>query len=489
MSKLKIFISSHQKEFKKERKEIKNFIENTKPYSDLFDAFLFEDVPSIGKNPKKIFSKEVLNSDIFIGLIGENYGEILENGLSATEYEFELFKENKDISKAFMFILENLEGDNNTKKFINKARKITYNRFNKTNVIKKVQNSLDAFISRTVHEKSLPFDKRFEHEITLSDIDIEQVKYFIKKSNLNDDISNDKKLENFLINKVKVLRKSENNLKICNTGILFFCKKPQYFISQHEVKIARFQTRDKIHIIDSVELKYPMLKLLDEIKKFINKQLKVAQKIDGFRRIDIPEYPYDALREAIINAIVHRNYDFVGTSVSIFIFSDRIEITSPGRSLVEITVIEETFAHRNTKICDLFQRTHDMEKFGTGIKKMNEIMSKNKMKNPLFKNLDEFFRTTFYGRSEEELMKIMVDKSNSINLKDLGLKDRQISALTLMVNNKISFSLKEYEKYFNVSRYTASRDLNDLFEKGLIFKNNSKNDKKVLIFNIDEKIK
>ena len=73
-------------------------------------------------------------------------------------------------------------------------------------------------------------------------------------------------------------------------------------------------------------------------------------------------------------------------------------------------------------------------------------------------------------------------KSNTINLKELGLNDRQIDALTLIVNDNCSFSIKDYVEYFKVSRYTASRDLNDLTEKNLLDKYRNKYNKKILIF-------
>lgn len=209
-----------------------------------------------------------------------------------------------------MFILEDITTDEKTKVFIEKAHKVTYNRFSRENLLDKVQKSLDTFISNKIYQNSLPFDERIVEGLSLDDIDIDQVNYFLKKAEINGSVSTDKELKDFLVNRAKVAEYSSDGFKISNAGILFFAKNPSDFIRQHEVKIARFQGRDKVHIIDSREFKYPMLQLLDEIEIFVNKQLKVAQKIDGFRRIDIPEYPYDALREAIVNALAHRDYDF-----------------------------------------------------------------------------------------------------------------------------------------------------------------------------------
>ena len=484
MSKLKIFISSNQTEFENERLSIKEFIENNLPYSNLFEVFIFEDVPADGRSPNLIYSNEVLSSDIFIGVIGQDYGRIQDNGISASEHEFDLFKKSPNSSNTFMFILEDITPDDKTKVFIEKAHKVTYNRFSRENLLDKVQKSLDAFISNSVYQNSLPFDKRIVEGLNLEDIDINQVNYFLKKAEIKDSVSTSDELKDFLVNRAKVAEYSSECFKISNAGILFFAKNPSDFIHQHEVKIARFQGRDKVHIIDSSEFNYPMLQLLDEIEIFVNKQLKVAQKIDGFRRIDIPEYPYKALREAIINALAHRDYDLVGSSVSISIFVDRVEITSPGNLIppLKISSLEGRYSHRNEKICELFHRTKDMEKYGTGIGKMNTIMEKEGMKKPEFSQSGGFFDTIFYGRTEEELMEVLTTESSTINLKELGLNDRQIAALTLIVNEDKSFSINEYIEYFKVSKNTAIRDLNKLANKGLVYKLHSKHDKRQFVF-------
>ncbi|KZX11264.1 ATP-binding protein [Methanobrevibacter curvatus] len=484
MSKLKIFVSSNQAEFENERVSIKEFIENNLPYSKLFDVFIFEDVPADGRSPNTIYSNEVLSSDIFIGLIGQEYGKIQDNGISASEYEFDLFINGSNSLNTFMFILEDITPDEKTKVLIEKAHKVTYNKFSRKNLLEKVQKSLDVFISNRVYQNTLPFDERTVEGLSLDDIDINQVNYFLKKAEIKEDVSTDEELKDFLANRAKVVEYSSSGFKISNAGILFFAKNPSSFIQQHEVKIARFQGRDKVHIIDSREFKYPMPLLLDEIEIFVNKQLKVAQKIDGFRRTDIPEYPYDALREAIVNALAHRDYDLVGASVSISIFVDRIEITSPGNLIppLKISSLEGRYSHRNGRICELFHRTKDMEKYGTGIGKMNTIMKDNGMKKPEFRQSGGFFDTIFYGRTEEELMEVIATQSNTINLKELGLNDRQIVALTLIVNEGYSFSINRYMEHFGVSKSTAIRDLNKLSNNGLVYKFHPKYDNKHFIF-------
>ncbi|MCL2115067.1 MAG: DeoR family transcriptional regulator [Methanobrevibacter sp.] len=180
----------------------------------------------------------------------------------------------------------------------------------------------------------------------------------------------------------------------------------------------------------------------------------------------------------------HRDYDVKGSSVSISIFEDRLEIVSPGKLIppLKINSLEGRYSHRNKEICELFHRTKDMEKFGTGIGKMNSIMEDNGMRKPEFLQNGGFFDIIFYTKTEKELTEIFSSRSNTINLKDLGLNDRQIEALTLIINEDKSFSFNSYSQYFNISKRTAMRDLNNLSNQGLVSKFHKKGNKKYLFF-------
>ena len=87
--KYKIFVSSVRREFEQERKFIKQEIENDYILNRFFDVFLYEELSASGSSPKELYSEEAINSDIYIGLIGSDYGSILESGISPTELYFQ----------------------------------------------------------------------------------------------------------------------------------------------------------------------------------------------------------------------------------------------------------------------------------------------------------------------------------------------------------------------------------------------------------------
>ena len=144
------------------------------------------------------------------------------------------------------------------------------------------------------------------------------------------------------------------------------------------------------------------------------------------------------------------------------IFDDRVEIGSPGGLLpgLNINKLEGHHVSRNKKICDIFHETRDMEKFGTGISKMKKLMKEHGLSEPEFLEEGDFFVVKFYGPKEKILDLVSgIPEGRKTDLKELGLNERQIEALRLMVNEKKAFSNKEYRQKFKVSNQTYVRDM------------------------------
>jgi len=192
-----------------------------------------------------------------------------------------------------------------------------------------------------------------------------------------------------------------------------------------------------------------------------------------FKRVDIPEYPFEAIREAIINAIAHRDYNRRGAPIMISIFDDRVEVRNPGGLLpgLNIKKLEGNHATRNETICNIFHETLDMERFGTGISKMKRQMKAHGLSVPEFSEEGDFFVVKFYGPGDKILDLVpSIPEERQTDLKKLGLNKRQIEALRLMMNEKKQITNKDYRGIFKVTDRTALRDINSLLEKGMIRK-------------------
>ena len=125
--------------------------------------------------------------------------------------------------------------------------------------------------------------------------------------------------------------------KINNAGILFFCSNPKkYFINAY-VTCARYKGTAKVKIIDRLDVEGNLINQLEESIKFIQRNTKLEYDIKGLERKEIPEYPLEALREAVLNALMHRDYFERGANVQIDIFDDRITVTNIGGLLKPLT--------------------------------------------------------------------------------------------------------------------------------------------------------
>ncbi|MHC1568617.1 MAG: AlbA family DNA-binding domain-containing protein [Candidatus Syntropharchaeia archaeon] len=117
--------------------------------------------------------------------------------------------------------------------------------------------------------------------------------------------------------------------KLTNAAVLLFGKNPQKYFKNARVMVGRFKTTEDI--IDSVEIDGNLFKQIEETMKILKKHMNVRYEIKGLRREDIWDYPVQALREALINALVHRDY-MSPDSIQIRVYDDHIWFWNPGGS-------------------------------------------------------------------------------------------------------------------------------------------------------------
>lgn len=477
----KVFVSGNQTELSGERFAVKDVINNNPIFKEFFEVFLFEEVPARSRSPSSTYIEEVRSSDILIGLLGKNYGSINEEGLSPTEKEIRTFIESNPHKDLVIFIKGSYDRDKDEKiqKLIDFIKNplirepVTYKRFESLKDLKKhVTDSLVSFL----HEKGVinaePFDEKVRLDLGYDDLDEEEVNDFLIKRafKLSVDVPSTP-IKDVLMNILKVLKKVNGDLKPTNAALLFFSRNPTEYLPQSVIKIARYNGTTRIETIDSKEITGPIYKMINEIEIFFKRNTRLASKIVGFNRIEIPEYPFEAIREALINAIAHRDYNRRGANIMFSIFDDRVEIRSPGGLLpgLNINSLEGQHEARNKTICNIFHETKDMERFGTGVEKMKNLMLKHDLKEPEFSEKGDSFVVTFFGPGQNILDLVSsVPDGMKTDLKDLGLNERQIKALEMMINEKIEFTNSLYQKTFEVSDRTASRDLKGLVDQNQV---------------------
>lgn len=476
--KYKIFVSANQKELRDERFAVKEVITGNATLCGFFDVFLFEDLPAKGKSAVTTYLKNVTDSDVYVCIIANRYGDKGKDGLSATEREFRHFLKAKSKGEILAFIKgassDDKKRDRDTQNFLKDIKaSFIYKRFRNIDELKtQILNSVISFLDDKGEFSKGPFDKAIRKDLGYDAIDENAVKDFLQNRAVKLRVAVPKiSVKAFLANALKILKQDNGDLHPTNAALLFFGKEPTEHISHHEIRIARFRGTDRMETIDSQEIKGHIYKMLGDVESFFKRNTRLANKIVEFKRVDIPEYPFEAIREAVINAIAHRDYNRRGAPIMVSIFDDRVEVRNPGGLLpgLNIKKLEGHHATRNESICAIFHETMDMERFGTGIGKMKKFMKEHGLPAPEFSEEGDFFAVKFYGPGDNILdLAPSIPQHRQTDLRQLGLNDRQIEALRLMVNEKRVITNELYQAINKVSRRTALRDLRGLVESGQV---------------------
>ncbi len=203
--------------------------------------------------------------------------------------------------------------------------------------------------------------------------------------------------QSILLNLGAAERLEDGETVVNNTGILFFSKNLDYIYPHAAVTCALFQGMDKFTVLDRRDFNEDLISNIDGAMNFLKRYIAVRYEMTGEpRRKEIPEIPYDALREAIINAVAHRDYFERGANIMVEVYDDRIEICNPGGLPKGLSPEEfgKKSVLRNPKIAGMLHRADYIEKMGTGIRKMQRLMSEAGLP-PLDFSFTSFFTVTF----------------------------------------------------------------------------------------------
>ncbi len=299
------------------------------------------------------------------------------------------------------------------------------------------------------------WDERICEGATLDDIDSGKVKWFIREAKAQRGL---KIPENIPLIEILTRLKLLKNGKLTNACALLFTKEPMFL--QSEVKCVRFSGNEPIKpYIDFQTLEGSVFDLIDHAEDFVLRSIRKAiWLVPGkSRREEKYEYPSDAIREAIINAAAHRDYDS-SSKVQVRVFDSSIEIWSPGLLPEGITIDDLKKEHRSLpRNLLLFKQlfwVKYVEDVGGGTLDMIRQCREWGIPEPEFKIITGAFVVAFSLPPTLE------------NLEKIGLNERQIKAVEY-VGKKGFITNKDYIKLTEVARKTATRDLTDLVKKGV----------------------
>jgi ATP-dependent DNA helicase RecG len=279
--------------------------------------------------------------------------------------------------------------------------------------------------------------------------------------------------QSILLNLGAAERLEDGRLVVNNTGILFFSRNLDYIYPHAAVTCALFQGTDKFTVLDRRDFNEDLMSNIDGAMNFLKRYIAVRYEMTGeARRREIPELPYDALREAIINAVAHRDYFQRGANVMVEVYDDRIEIINPGGLPKGLSPEEfgKRSVLRNPRIAGMLHRADYIEKMGTGVRKMQRLMSEAGLA-PLEFAFTSFFTVTF--RKQKAERREATDENFVINFGanfglNFGIKGKRLARMVKMLEilrrGEILIDVQIAET-FEVSERTIDNDIR--FLRGL----------------------
>ncbi|WP_255812977.1 RNA-binding domain-containing protein [Acidaminobacter sp. JC074] len=226
----------------------------------------------------------------------------------------------------------------------------------------------------------------------------------------------------------------------------------------HSIKAAVFEGTSKNHFLDRYEFEGSVMKQMREVYAFVDRYNRTQSRFEGIDRIDLREYPEEALREALLNSIVHKDYGF-GASTLVSVFDDRIEILTIGglvKGLTKNDIMIGTSLLRNRKLANVFYRIKWIEAYGTGILKIKEAYDDYKSK-PDITITDNAFKVTLPAIK-------LLDKEAK---KSLSLSEQKVLD---MLSSSEYVKRSEVQRVLEISQPMAVKVIRGLLDKEVIEK-------------------
>ncbi|MFH1322029.1 MAG: ATP-binding protein [Bacteroidota bacterium] len=306
------------------------------------------------------------------------------------------------------------------------------------------------------------WDDVIESKAKIEDIDHDAIEAFKKgatKSKRLPSVENEDDINQIFEN----LRLIDNG-ELKRSAVLLFGKDPRKFFINAYVKIGRFGKSDADLKFQEV-IEGNAFQLADQTLDILEKKFLTSPiSYEGLHRIEGSEYPYEAVREALLNAIVHR--DYMGAPIQVSLYDDKLMVWNQGILPTGITVEDLKRKHashpKNPILADVFFKGGLIEAWGRGTLKIIDECKKSGLPEPKIEIMSGGICVTLFK-----------DIYNEKHLKSLNLNDRQLKAiLYVKENGKITNS--EYQEINQISRITATRDLQEMVERNLLKSSESK---------------
>ena len=456
---MRVFISSAQKELAEERLALKEYIEGNALLKKFFEVFLFETMPAADRRADDAYLDEVDHCDLYVGLFGDEYGSEDRGEISPTEREFDRATKQ---GKTRLIYVKGIDDSRRHPKMAALIRKagsqLVRRRFaGVPDLTTAVYASLVEYLQRQGIILTRPFEEQVCPGAALRDIDVKAVTAFVRRARTERRFPLSESASTIeVLTHLHLL----DDRCVSNAAVLLFGRDPQRFIACSEVRCMHFHGTEIQRPVPFYQIfKGSLFQQVDQAVDFVLSKVNrsVGTRAEGPTAPVRYELPEDVVAEAVVNAVVHRDYTS-SAAIQVSVFTDRVEVWNPGELLPPLTAESLRHPHRsllrNTRIAEALYLAHYIEKYGTGTLMMIRESVDHALPEPRFgtEQPGEFGVTIWRDWLTEDVMG------------RLGLSERQMMAVHV-VKTAGSITNAVYQKVTHASRPTAIRDLADLVGK------------------------
>jgi ATP-dependent DNA helicase RecG len=311
----------------------------------------------------------------------------------------------------------------------------------------------------------LQFDSEPPPDATLDDLDQQKISEYVEVfGRLSSETT-----EEVLLRRGCLRRDAHGIYHPTYAALLLFGRTPQRWLPNATLLAVRFPGVAFSDQYLKQEITGTLPEQLRQAESFLRANIRSVVRLVGLTHQETLEYPFEAVRELLVNAIAHRDYSLQGDCIHLHIFTDRLEVHSPGELPGPVTLdnlLEARFS-RNAVIVQALADMGFVERLGYGLDRVVTVMRQNNLPPPLFEEAAGSFRVTLYSPVAPQPAAPLPDLSA---YRGLALNPRQQMALGHIAQNR-RITNSEYQALCpDVHTETLRRDLADLVSRGVLIK-------------------
>jgi ATP-dependent DNA helicase RecG len=495
---LRVFVSSVQKELENERLAVAETVALDPFLQRHVAPILFEQLPASSSPAESAYLDTLRGCQGYIGILGFEYGRRGSDGLSAVHREF---REAKRMGlPVFVFV----KGDNamdsrrdvELKALLDEIRDeqhgYVYKRFTHYQSLKtEVRRALLAELERqgirpnaeeeTIAVQTLAqasdFDTALVERLTVDDLDPDLTVHLAGKAVGHEAAGLSRiEVQQALLNRGLVWRDDAAAiLRPSAAGLLLLGKRPGEVFPNARIAANAYGGVEKSDPLDREDIREPLPRGVERAFQFLKRNMRHTSRVEGFSKIAIDEYPYEALREAVVNAVAHRDYALAGSCIRLDKYADRIEVLSPGLPPAPITLdkierLSYVPCSRNPNLARGLSFFERIEEQGDGLRRIVNTTVGLGLPRPEFRFRDGHFQVIFRGPGND-ILKLKSQQARALvevpkdALDHLNESQRRIVSILLReTETRVPLMAKE----LGVSDQAVRKALKGLLDAGLV---------------------